>query len=275
MNISRVLLRTIIIALGKMGLIHRFFSIGTRIAKFILPEERTIEVGKYRMIINPKEDLGLYFGYEGVEPEVVHALKRLLKRGDTFFDVGAYKGYYSLMTSELVGESGKVVAFEPDRKAFDCLLKNIKINKISNIIAKNIALSDFEGRSGFVKAGTIGHLGDSDQVVEVKSLDSVVNDLKIIPDVIKMDVEGVEYSVLRGGESVLKHYHPKLIIEVHTNANFQFFEYLTNLGYNIGLLNETEVLWMNLEEIKRKCLDRQTTKYGTKMNRHIYCEVKE
>ena len=270
MNVSKVLLRMMIVALGKVGLIDKFFHIGTRIAKFILPEEGMIEVGKYRMIINPKEDLGLYFGYEGVEPEVIHALKRLLKKGMHFFDVGAYKGYYSLMASELVGEEGKVVAFEPDRESFNYLIKNIHINKISNIIAKNIALLDFEGRSEIESYRTGGS-----QVVEVKTLDSVVNDLNIIPDIIKIDVEGAEYSVLRGGEELLKNYHPKLIIEIHTNANFQLFNYLTNLGYEIGLLNNKGVLWMELEEIKRKCLERQTTKYGTRMNRHIYCEVRK
>ena len=195
MNIGRVLLKMMIVALGKIGVIDKFFTIGTRIAKFILPEEGMIEVGKYKMIINPKEDLGLYFGYEGVEPEVIYALKRLLKRGMNFFDVGAYKGYYSLMASELVGEEGKVVAFEPDKRYFNYLIKNIKINKISNIIAKNIALLDFEGQTEIE-----AYKGGS-QIVEVKTLDGIVDELNIVPDLIKMDVEGAEYSVLRGGRN--------------------------------------------------------------------------
>jgi len=50
---------------------------------------------------------------------------------------------------------------------------------------------------------------------------------------------------------------------------------LTDLGYKIGLLDNKEILWMDIEEIKRKCLERKTTKYGTRMNRHIYCEVRK
>lgn len=253
-------------------MVDKLFPIGTKIAKFLLPEEGIIEVGKYRMIINPKEDLGLYFGYESVEPEVIYTLKRLLREGDIFFDVGAYKGYYSLLASELVGERGKVIAFEPYKEAFEILLKNIRLNGITNIIAENVALSDFEGAGKFVPAGIGSHLGNGNQIIKVKTLDNVVNTLKIVPDIIKIDVEGAEYSVLRGAKNVLKHYRPTLIIEIHRSADFQLFNYLTSLGYNIGLLNKCRILWLDLEEIKRKCVERHSTEWGTRINYHIYCE---
>ncbi|MCS7109719.1 MAG: FkbM family methyltransferase [Candidatus Micrarchaeota archaeon] len=119
----------------------------------LLPDEYEITVGSYRMNINPKEDLGLYFGYKEVEPGFPDLLKKIIKKGELFIDVGAYKGFYSLIASELVGEDGKVLAFEPNYKSFEILVKNIKLNSISNIIALNIALSDFDGRASFVNAG--------------------------------------------------------------------------------------------------------------------------
>ena len=85
----KVLLKGIIEALGKAGLIDVFFPIGTKIVKILLPKEGMIKVGKHKMIIEPGKDLGLYFGYEGVEPGVIYLLKRLLKGG-----IDILKGYH-------------------------------------------------------------------------------------------------------------------------------------------------------------------------------------
>lgn len=273
-NKIKLLLKSAVKLLGKLGLTHKFFSSGIIIAGFLLPGEKEIEVGKYKMKINPNEDLGLYFGYEDAEPGIGPLLRRELENGNVFVDVGAYKGYYSLIASELVGVKGKIIAFEPNPQSFEMLLNNLELNDISNIIAENAALSDFEGESRFMMSKMGSHFdSDSQTVVNVKTLDTVMTSLSLIPDMIKIDVEGAEYSVLKGGMDILT-YHPKLLIEIHSNADFTLFDSLISLDYNIGLVgDEGEVEYINLEEIKKRCEDRCSNRYGTRINRHIYCEV--
>lgn len=271
----RKFLKIAVILAGKARLTHFLFPIGTKVAKFILPEEGVIEVGKYKMLVEPKKDLGLYFGYENVEPGVISFLRKLLKKDDVFFDIGAYKGYYSLMVAELVGENGKVIAFEPGQKAFQALVKDIEPNDLKDrILAMNLALSDFNGENYFLEAGEGSGISSSgNQIVQVATLDNVVNQLNIGPSVIKIDVEGSEFSVLKGSLNTLKKYHPQLIIEIHTNADFKLFDFLTSLGYHFYLVdNNGELLSLSFEEIKERILERTWTKYGTKINQHIYFE---
>lgn len=119
-------------------------------------------------------------------------------------------------------------------------------------------------------------LSDSINVMQrTRTIDDLLGELDLIPQVIKIDVEGAECSVLRGAKKLLTNHKPVLLIEVHANADFEIFDYLVELSYNIGLLSdEGEILENSLEEIKKKCRERRWTKYGTQMNQHIYCECK-
>ena len=64
---------------------------------------------------------------------MIHELVRELKAGDVFFDLGAYVGPYTLLASRLVGEGGRVVAFEPDPATRDLLDRNLAANGASNV----------------------------------------------------------------------------------------------------------------------------------------------
>jgi FkbM family methyltransferase len=267
----RRLLKSLVKFSGKLGINDRFFKTGTRIAKFLLPSEAVITVGGYKMLIEPKKDLGLYFGYEGVEPGVVAILPRILKKQDVFMDIGAYKGFYSLMASQFVSS---VIAVEPDPESFAFLTRNIQLNGIHNILALNVAISDFEGRHILFLPGKGSRINEHRSFkVKTRTVDGICSELGLVPNLIKMDVEGVEYSVLRGAKKVLSHYRPILLIEVHENADFKLFDFLISFGYRIGLLSDDgEILESGLEEVKEKCRERRWTKYGTKMNQHVYCE---
>lgn len=74
------------------------------------------------------------------EDETSDILIDNLKKDDTFIDVGANNGYFSLLASTLVGKKGRVFAFEPNPRAINKLKKSIKLNKFKNIKAFNIAL---------------------------------------------------------------------------------------------------------------------------------------
>lgn len=156
-------------------------------------------------------------------------LHRLLSPGQTFADVGACYGIYTLVGSQLVGESGQVLAFEPARQSFEVLERNIALNSLRNVRAYHLALFDQKGTARlFHHADTtrnsLGETGRGNkdfEEVPTATLDSVVQyldgRLKGI-DVIKMDVEGAEEKVLRGARTVLAASHPTLIFEVNPEA---------------------------------------------------------
>lgn len=162
--------------------------------------------------------LGIY------EKEEQRLLAKLIKKGDVFFDIGANVGFYSLLTSKLVGPNGQVVSFEPDTDNFIFLKKHIEINKVKNIIPFNFAISDFNGESAF-KRGINNATGKlvkeaSEFSVKTFSLDSFCKDKKIYPNCLKIDVEGSEVEVLLGAKSMISENHPILVVATHSGELF-------------------------------------------------------
>ncbi len=74
-----------------------------------------------------------------------NVLKQNIHTGDTVVDIGANIGYYTLLMSNLVGNGGKVFAFEPEPKNFEILQKNLELNQIKNVIVEQKAVSEFSG----------------------------------------------------------------------------------------------------------------------------------
>lgn len=142
------------------------------------------------------------------EPRTTEFIKNNLKKGQTFVDVGASVGYYTLLASKLVGPKGKVISFEPFEENYNVLMENIKLNKLKNVSAFQTALSFSSGKGKLFKANVPGQYSliqkeDSNEYLIVKT--EPFNKLtKEIPDMIKIDVEGGERSVLDGMENVLK-----------------------------------------------------------------------
>jgi len=111
------------------------------------------------MRVDAEDIVGRYIYYFGVwEPVLTTWIRGRLAPGDTFIDVGANVGYYSLLTSQLVGNSGKVVAIEPAPQTFSVLQENISRNQAENVRAVNMAVWDCETNLQiFSKAGnTLG-----------------------------------------------------------------------------------------------------------------------
>ena len=78
------------------------------------------------------------------EPKETELVKREVKKGNIVIDVGASIGYYTLLLSRLVGNSGKVFAFEPFENRIEILKQNIDINDYSNITIEKKIISDFQ-----------------------------------------------------------------------------------------------------------------------------------
>lgn len=161
---------------------------------------------------------------------------RFLKLEMTFFDIEANQGFYTLLAAKKVGQKGKVFAFEPVPREFRNLKQNIFINRFQNIKAEALALGS---REGFVNMfvclngkGSYSSLQlPSEKVrarkkiikIPITTLDEYVrrNTISSI-DFIKIDVEGGELDVLKGGENVLSKMRPVLMCEVSDKRTRQW-----------------------------------------------------
>ena len=133
--------------------------------------------------------------------------KRLVKKGMAVVDIGANIGYYTLLAAHLVGDEGKVFAFEPDPYNYYLLCKNIEVNGCRNVIPVRKAVSSKSGKMKLFldKSNLGGHslskanVGTSASItVEATSLDDYFKNTDYKVDVIKMDVQGLEMEVLEG-----------------------------------------------------------------------------
>ena len=147
---------------------------------------------------------------QGHEPYMMQKMKDFMNKNDTYVEIGANYGDFTLQASLEVGENGKVYAFEPGRKVYDFLSKNVILNGLSNIITENMAVLDNERNISFVETlqkdsyGSLGSYVSSSDVensIKATSLDSYFKNEVI--DIIRLDAEGSECNVLRGADKVL------------------------------------------------------------------------
>lgn len=177
-----------------------------------------------------------------------------LEEGDVFFDVGANMGFYSVM---LAKKNVYVVAFEPYPPVYKILLKNIEMNKLSNLVPFNLALSDYDGSAQFnIKrfcgGNSLTELGDVKTIkhtwVNVIKLDTLLKDSYLNHiDLIKIDTEGSEPEVLRGAVETIDRFTPRLIIEtlpvnrVFVEAWLKDHNYVIKGEYSLNILAEKMV----------------------------------
>jgi len=262
--------------------------VGTKLAIHILPEEVETRVSSSRFVFRPKIDGLWYLNYSDAEPGVEKILNENLSEGETFVDIGAYIGYYSILARNIVGEQGKVISFEPNPESYKMLKKNITLNGYENIIAENIALSDEEG---FLKLFIGKYTDDSSSLflaeevnegryvmVKTMTFDRYCEDQEIGPSFIKIDAEGAEYKILRGMQKVIAVHHPKLMFEVHSrHLEIQgiflhsLFDFLKEKEYEIQLINERSGEAIPVEELVSLCKMGRKNRFGTLVNQVVFC----
>jgi FkbM family methyltransferase len=152
------------------------------------------------------------------EYEKQQVIAREVWPGAIFYDVGANVGFYSLLSSLLVGR-GRVFAFEPAPRNLPYLRRHLELNHAGNVEVLPLAISDTIGQAQFQiePSGLMGHLarGGSAEVSTV-TLDSLVESGRIAPpNFVKMDIEGAELLALRGSSLVFRRFHPVLFLATH------------------------------------------------------------
>jgi FkbM family methyltransferase len=181
------------------------------------------------------------------ELPLINLFEKHVSKGNVVYDIGSHAGYFTLYSSYLVGEKGKCYAFEPNKRVYRCLIKNIKINKRNNVFTFNVAVSDKEGFVFFKTGkgsgtGKISHdLGE--YKVKVIKLDNFVKYETYPPNVIKIDVEGEELNVLKGAKNLLTECSPLIFLSAHSQQLYDSCcEFLKSLGYEIKSIQQMKDL---------------------------------
>lgn len=168
-----------------------------------------------RMYLDPNDrvitpTIVMYGTWEGGE---TNWFLRTVKSGDTIVDAGANVGYYTIIGSRLVGEKGKVYAFEPDPANFALLEKNVQLNGLTNVVLERKALSNRKGTVKlFIAEQNKGDHriyqpeGESRRSVEVEAvrLDEYFQDHKRGIDFIKIDTQGADGLIVEGMAGLLE-----------------------------------------------------------------------
>jgi len=184
-------------------------------------------------------------------------LRSFIHTGMTVVDIGANIGYVTMTCAQCVGPSGRVIAFEPAPRAFASLRENLKLNELYWVEAEPLACGDSEG-TALLHLATISDeynsLAVSDRCVHdssvscrIVSLDEYAARKRLDHiDVVKIDVEGAEWSVLKGMRRILTSKQPPLFVveaSARNAAPFHYtpadmFTWLADFGYAFHIISE-------------------------------------
>lgn len=172
------------------------------------------------------------------EPEY-QRLPSLVSQGDWVLDVGANIGHYSIRLSELVGEMGRVISFEPVPDTFQLLAANAALARHRNITLINAAASSASGtsRMDIPKFGDSGldnyyraHLSNGAPGSGLEVFCLPIDSLELPKSIrlVKIDAEGHELAVIQGMKELLERDHPILILE---DNDSEVVDVLGEFGY--------------------------------------------
>lgn len=230
---------------NRIGAIYRVIKwwLGARI------QEKTIEIDAfgYKIKLYPDAFMtrGIVFYTPLLDYDMMHFIQRYLKPGDSFIDIGANIGLYTLLASSLVGKNGHIDSFEPVPKTVKRLKENISINKLTQVQIHPIALGEKDSTLQFTQEhDATNHVlnfnrDNNVNSIEVSSkrLDRVISDRNYA--MAKIDVEGWELPLLKGAENLLSSNNPPVLM-LEINGSFtkygykasDIINYLNSLGYD-------------------------------------------
>ncbi len=217
-----------------------------------LNKEYVINVNGYKLKSIPN-DRGIsleLLKFNTHEPLSTKLISRELKKGMVCIDLGGNIGYYTLLESNRVGNSGKVICIEPSPLNYRYLKKNLEMQNSSNVETHNFACGDINGEINFLisknsnTCRTIPEeepIPNGEQVIKVpiRKLDSFLeeNPLQKI-DFLRTDVEGYELQVFEGARKTIQQFKPMIQIEVHPDylgksKTRKFLQFLKNEDYEV------------------------------------------
>jgi FkbM family methyltransferase len=208
----------------------------------------------------------------GFEPSTLRLYSKLIKLNDTVLDIGANIGSHTLPLAKLVGNGGRVYAFEPTDFAVNKLCNNLNLNtdiikrvtvlQVMLVSNQNTPIEKELFSSWPLVDGEGLHKQHKGQLMETigaypARLDDVVKENNIIKvDFIKLDVDGFEYSVLYGGRETLEKFKPTILMELapylfkkQKNDFFQMIELYKKLDYSFYDANNGKSLPVDADKL--------------------------
>jgi FkbM family methyltransferase len=202
----------------------------------------------FKLDISDYQDWLVYWGFCTDRPQALYAL---IRPGTVVFDVGANLGDVALNLAAMVGPEGKVHAFEPDPVSFTKLTENLALNAFTNVTTWKLGLGEVPGALT-MNVNSPGNRGGNriastrptpeSFAIEIDTIDGLVErqDISRI-DLIKIDVEGFELSVLKGARKTLQRLRPKLFVELadrhlqeHGSTSAELIAFLRREGYRVS-----------------------------------------
>ena len=175
----------------------------------------------------------------------VKFLESIANEGMNAIDVGGHIGITTVAIAKKVGKRGLVYSFEPVPEYFDILKKNLSANNLENAEAFQLAVSDQVGTIDLYQrggsSGIIPAQGAKNFKANTSTIDRFLNDQKVERiDLINMDCEGSEFSVLKGAKESLRKNKLRIFCEIHHDflkrlgqSAQHVVQYLQKLGYEV------------------------------------------
>lgn len=193
---------------------------------------------------------GYWFYGKHRETETMRRLAQLIRRSDTVFEVGGHIGYLTQFFARQVSHTGQIHVFEPGQQNQHFLRKNIA--RCMQCVHINAAVTDYTGKATFYEENMGGFMNSLEadfasssdiartqrsklevqaRKVNTITLDAYARAHNVWPAVLKIDVEGAELAVLRGGFQVLQAAR-SVMIEVSRDHE-AVFDMLRDCGFNL------------------------------------------
>ncbi len=203
--------------------------------------------------------------------------------GQTVLDIGAHKAGYLYFMRQQVTLSGNVFAFEPQSLLYNYIVKIKQLFNWQNLQVEHLALSDAPGKvtlyipshkkmnTSSPGATIVAAVATNDvratEEVETETLDAYCKRKNIQPNFLKIDVEGNELRIFKGGVQTLQQYKPKIMVEIEARhvgreQAMETFHFLQQLGYTAHFIAGTQRLPLkdfnfdthqNMDDMKNYC----------------------
>ncbi len=213
---------------------HRVMSLAERFGA--VPREGVYDIGnRMTMHLRPDQFVDRLIYFLAMEPIVAQTLLGQLNPGNVFLDLGANIGYYTLSGAQKVGPAGRVISFEPQPQICARLRENVTRNNLQHVTVHELALGEQDGSfTLYIPPAEIGfgHASLSPQEfqnataveVQVRRLDDLLLPTLDRLDVIKLDAEGAELSILRGARQLIEKFQPSIVVELNPETA-AYFDY--------------------------------------------------
>lgn len=180
------------------------------------------------------------------EAAMTRRMAQDLKPGDTFLDLGAHVGYYTLLAARKVGKTGRVVAAEPLPRNRAYIQRHLRLNKLSERVeVVSAAVSDQAGQASFRLSNPVAARMDEGGELEVEVvalqalLDQHFHEGRLL---VKMDIEGQELKALHSIREFLSRHPVRLYLSTHGEERHDAcLKLLKELGYSIEALDDTDL----------------------------------